>query len=468
MATEQQEAPNSLKILMFPWLAFGHVSPFLQLAKKLSDRGFYIYICSTPINLDSIKNNISQNYSSSIQLVHLHLPNSPQLPPSLHTTNALPPHLMSTLKSALIEAKPELCKIMASLKPDLIIHDVHQQWTAVLASKQNIPAVSFSTMNAVSFAYIMHMFMQPGSEFPFKAIYLSDFEKARLWERLKSDHDQASSAKEKDPEIEGTKGSDFNSAFIVRSSREIEGKYLDYITEFSKRKVMPVCLANSPDNNNHQEQSNKDGDELIQWLETKSERSSVFVSFGSEYFLNKQEFEEISLGLELSNVNFIWVLRFPKGEDKKIEQVLPEGYLERVEGRGRIVQGWAPQAKILGHPNIGGFVSHCGWNSVMESIEIGVPIIAIPMITDQPFNARLAVEIGVGVEVRREENGKVKRESVAEAIKEVVVMGKVEKLRKTANDFSKKMKNREKEELDEVVGLLKQLRNGPSSSPMSE
>ncbi|KAI5661187.1 hypothetical protein M9H77_20510 [Catharanthus roseus] len=469
MAEEEEEAPTtSLKILMFPWLAFGHIFPFLQLAKKLSDRGFYIYMCSTPINLDSIKNKIPQNYSSSIQLIDLHLPHSPQLPPPLHTTNALPPHLMTTLKIALFEARPELCEIIGSIKPDLIIYDAHQPWTATVAKKHNIPAVSFSIMNAVSFAYVMHTLMQPRSEFPFKAIHLSDFEKSRLWEKLQSQKTEDSSAKENDPEIEKlqrSKGSNFNNTFIIRSSTELEGKYFDYISEFTKRKIMPICPVISQDNN-HQEQGDEGGDELIQWLGTKSDRSSVFVSFGSEYFLNTQEIEEIAIGLELSNVNFIWVLRFPKEEDKKIEQVLPEGYLERVKDRGRIVQKWAPQAKILGHPSIGGFVSHCGWNSVMESIEIGVPIIAIPMIIDQqPLNARLAVEIGVGIEVARDKNGKLKREVIAEVIKEVV-MGKTGvNLRKTSNDFSQKLKDREEEDLDELVGMLKvkQLRNCPSS-----
>ncbi|KAI5667331.1 hypothetical protein M9H77_17184 [Catharanthus roseus] len=102
---------------------------------------------------------------------------------------------------------------------------------------------------------------------------------------------------------------------IVPSSSEalekLEERIFYCVTEFLKRKIMPLRLENSPDNNNHQEQSNKVGDELLQWLETKSERSSFFVSFGNEYILNKQKIKEISLGLELSNVNFIWILRIP-------------------------------------------------------------------------------------------------------------------------------------------------------------
>ncbi|XVF75730.1 hypothetical protein PTKIN_Ptkin13bG0210300 [Pterospermum kingtungense] len=70
-------------------------------------------------------------------------------------------------------------------------------------------------------------------------------------------------------------------------------------------------------------------------------------------------------------VNFIWVIRFPVGEDIKLEEALPQGFLERIGERGLVVEAWAPQAKILQHTSIGGFVSHCGWGSVMESLNLG-------------------------------------------------------------------------------------------------
>ena len=103
----------------------------------------------------------------------------------------------------------------------------------------------------------------------------------------------------------------------------------------------------------------------------KKKGSTVFISFGSEYFLSKEDMEEIAYGLEFSNVDFIWVVRFPKGENIVFEETLPKGFFERVGERGLVVNGWAPQAKILTHPNVGGFVSHCGWNSVMESMKFG-------------------------------------------------------------------------------------------------
>ncbi|WMV53544.1 hypothetical protein MTR67_046929 [Solanum verrucosum] len=89
----------TLKVLMFPFLAYGHISPFLNVAKKLADRGFLIYFISTPINLKSIIKKIPEKYADSIQLIKLHLPELPELPPHYHTTNGLPPNLKDYSKA---------------------------------------------------------------------------------------------------------------------------------------------------------------------------------------------------------------------------------------------------------------------------------------------------------------------------------------------------------------------------------
>ncbi|GFP93057.1 beta-d-glucosyl crocetin beta-1 6-glucosyltransferase, partial [Phtheirospermum japonicum] len=104
----------------------------------------------------------------------------------------------------------------------------------------------------------------------------------------------------------------------------------------------------------------------------------------------------------MSRVNFIWVLRFPLDEKiKSTREKLPRGFIERVGVRGLVVEGWAPQRRILSHPSVGGFLSHCGWSSVMEGIFSGVPIVALPMHLDQPLNARLVEEVGLGEEAVR-------------------------------------------------------------------
>ena len=135
---------------------------------------------------------------------------------------------------------------------------------------------------------------------------------------------------------------------LVNSFSKIEGKYADYLSVLTNKKIVPIGpLVADPIYLDHKHNN------VIQWLDAKDPRSTVFVSFGSEYFLSSDDLEAIAYGLEKSNVNFIWVLRFPKDPKRKlkISEALP-GFLERVTDRGLLVEDWAPQTAILAHESI--------------------------------------------------------------------------------------------------------------------
>lgn len=195
----------------------------------------------------------------------------------------------------------------------------------------------------------------------------------------------------------------------------------------------------------------------MKWLNSKQRCSTILASFGSEYFLSKEEMEELAYGLELSNVNFLWVVRFPVGTNISLEEALPKGFLDRIGNRGKIVQGWAPQLRILQHSSIGGFVSHCGWSSVMEGLKLGIPIIAMPMHLDQPLNAKLVVDAGVGEEAVRDKNGNLDRQEVAKVIRKVVAEKTGQRLRKRAREYSEILKSNGAKEIDQVVEELLKL-----------
>nr|GMD00173.1 beta-D-glucosyl crocetin beta-1,6-glucosyltransferase-like [Ipomoea batatas] len=455
---------NRVRVLMFPWLAVGHISPFFELAKKLADRGFCIHICSTPINLSFIKNKIPDQYSSSIQLIDLHLPESPDLPPHYHTTNGLPLHLNFTLQKSLKMAKPTFSTIMESLKPHLLIYDILMMWAAGVAESHNVPAVRFLTSGAAVCTYFCHMVLRPNAEYPFPELYLRRYEQERaqkLMDERKSGRKYDGGAAVDDGgagEDHGNDGKKFSNKnmVVISSSNEIERKYVDYLGELLSFKVLALgTLVKQPMMKGDNECS-----ELMGWLGEKEERSTVFASFGSEYFLSKEDMEEVAYGLEQSQANFIWVVRFPKGnKNPNLEEALPKGFLERIEGRGRIVEGWAPQEQILSHQSTGGFMSHCGWNSLAESIEYGVPIIAMPMHLDQPVNAKLMVGIGVGVEVVRDDGGKLHREDVGRVVKDVI-KGKVgENVRKNVKIVGENVRLKSIQEMDEASVVLAQLCN---------
>ncbi|KAI3458899.1 hypothetical protein Pfo_015562 [Paulownia fortunei] len=422
---------------MFPWLAHGLISPFLELAKKLSDRNFDTYICSTSVNLTSINNKITEKDCLSIHLEELHLPDSfPELPPNYHTTNGLPLHLQSTLRKALKMAKLNFLNLLKTLQPDLLIHDILLSWARSVASLHNIPALPFFTS------------VQPCAriEFPFPAIRLTDYELSMACKTMES-----AQKEEKYPEDDQVQS---DGIILMNSSREMEGKYMDYLSELINWEMIPVVALVQDPKIGGDDDDDDDDTGLIEWLGRKDELSSVFVSFGSEYFLKR---EEMAYGLELSNVNFMWVIRAPKGEEMRVEELLPERFLERVQERGKIVGKWAPQAKILRHSSIGGFVSHCGWNSLMESINFEVPIIAMPMHLDQPFNAKLVVELGVGVEVLRDGNARLQREEISQVIKDVVVGKRGESLRRKVGEQQESIRSRSREEMGGVVQKLTEL-----------
>ncbi|XP_052208983.1 hydroquinone glucosyltransferase-like [Diospyros lotus] len=175
-----------------------------------------------------------------------------------------------------------------------------------------------------------------------------------------------------------------------------------------------------------------DGSECLKWLDQQPPHSVVFVSFGSGGTLSHRQLTELAMGLELSGQRFIWVIKSPHEDvaDATFFSVqsminpfdfLPEGFLDRTRDLGMAVPSWAPQIQILAHRSTGGFLSHCGWNSVLESIVHGVPIVAWPLYAEQKMNAVLLCEdLKVGYRVKVEENGVVGRDAIAGFVKGLI------------------------------------------------
>ncbi|CAN0890756.1 UDP-glycosyltransferase 71A15 [Linum grandiflorum] len=149
-------------------------------------------------------------------------------------------------------------------------------------------------------------------------------------------------------------------------------------------------------------------DEVMKWLDDQPEESVVFLCFGSMGTFGERQLKEIATGLERSGYRFLWSIRKPPSKEtlslpanyESYGEILPQGFEERTAGTGMIC-GWAPQGEVLGHKAVGGFVSHCGWNSTLESVWNGVPMVAWPLYAEQQSNAvELVRELGVAVELR--------------------------------------------------------------------
>uniref|UniRef100_A0A0D3C3H9 UDP-glycosyltransferases domain-containing protein n=2 Tax=Brassica oleracea var. oleracea TaxID=109376 RepID=A0A0D3C3H9_BRAOL len=154
--------------------------------------------------------------------------------------------------------------------------------------------------------------------------------------------------------------------------------------------------------------------ECLDWLDSKPPGSVIYVSFGSLAVLKDDQMIELAAGLKQTGHNFLWAVR--EMETKK----LPNNYIEEIGERGLIVN-WSPQLQVLAHKSTGCFMTHCGWNSTLEALSIGVALIGMPAYSDQPTNAKFIEDVWkVGVRVKADKDGFVTKEEIVRCAGEVM------------------------------------------------
>uniref|UniRef100_A0A5B7BWZ6 Putative UDP-glycosyltransferase 79B6-like n=1 Tax=Davidia involucrata TaxID=16924 RepID=A0A5B7BWZ6_DAVIN len=206
-------------------------------------------------------------------------------------------------------------------------------------------------------------------------------------------------------------------AISIRTCHEIEGPFCDYLgSQYGKRVLLtgPVLPEPSTEPAPLEER-------WVEWLGRFEPSSVVCCIFGSQFILEKDQFQELLLGFELTGLPFLVALKPPQGT-KSIEEALPDGFEERVQGRGLVHGGWVQQLQILSHPSVGCFVHHCGFGSMWESLMSDCQIVLVPQqLGDLILNTRtMTKELKVAVEVEREENGWFTKESLCKAIRLVM------------------------------------------------
>ncbi|XP_042507803.1 UDP-glycosyltransferase 88F4-like [Macadamia integrifolia] len=198
-----------------------------------------------------------------------------------------------------------------------------------------------------------------------------------------------------------------STGIIVNTFESLESKVIKAITDGLCIPDVPTppvyCigpLIDSPDTHSLEGESIN---QCLSWLDAQPSQRVVFLCFGSRGVFSKTQVKEIAVGLEKSGQRFLWVLRKPLSEDNNkhmsferedldLDVLLPEGFLERTHDRGLVVKEWAPQVEVLSKESVGGFVTHCGWNSVLEAVSAGVPMVAWPLYAEQHMNRTVLVE----------------------------------------------------------------------------
>ncbi|CBI40427.3 unnamed protein product, partial [Vitis vinifera] len=404
---------GKMHVVMLPWSAFGHMIPFFHLAIAIAKAGIRVSLVSTPRNIQRLLKP-PPNLSSLIKFVELPFPvmeNGSILPEGAEATVDMPFEKIQYLKAALdllqhpfkqyyLKAALDLLQhpfkqYVADTSPDWIIIDFFSHWVSSIAREHGVPLVYFSGYEA-------------------KAVYSGFFT------------DNASGTTDAARYVE-----------IINSCQAV---------------AVRSCVEEIQIN---------DGSwgENFKWLNEQKPKSVVFVGFGSECKLTKDQVHEIAYGLELSELPFLWALRKPNWAIEDAD-ALPSGFSDRTSGRGMVCMGWAPQMEILEHPSIGGSLFHSGWGSVIETLQFAHCLVVLPIIIDQGLNARLLVEKGLAVEVERREDGTFSREDITKSLRLAMVSEEGEKLRIHAKGAAAIFGDPKLHQDHYIGGFVEYLKNG--------
>ncbi|KAJ6815303.1 uncharacterized protein M6B38_135990 [Iris pallida] len=226
-------------------------------------------------------------------------------------------------------------------------------------------------------------------------------------------------------------------------------------------RVFPVGpLLPLESNSSHDRSGRKFGVEagcIVKWLDSHESGSVVYVSFGSQNTVSASQMMSLANRLKSSGHPFVWVVRPPLGFDLSSEfrpEWLPQGFEERMRasGKGILIRRWAPQLEILSHDSTGAFLSHCGWNSVLESLSRGVCIIGWPLASKQFYNSKMVEkELRVGTELARRTVEEVRSEAVEATVRLVIEGDEGRKMKERAGKYRRMIKEAMRED-GEVKG----------------
>jgi len=456
---------RQLHLFFFPYLAPGHMIPAIDMAKLFASQGLKISIITTPLHASLVSKTIekSKTLGFKLDVLIIEFPSvQVGLPKGCESYNMVTsPDLRQKFMKAAAMLENPLGKLLQEHRPDCLVASALFPWTTDLAGKFGIPRLIFHATSFFSVStyeclrlYEPHKNIPSSDSEPFIIPNFPDeikLTRKQLPDLFTQNVEKGFTNLFKQAiEAELTSyGAIFNSFY------ELEPAYADYYRKVLGRKawhIGPVSLCNKETEDKVQrgKEASIHGHECLEWLNSKEPNSVVYVCFGSMANFNDSQLMEIAMGLEASQQQFIWVVKKEKSDGRK-EEWLPEGFEKRVEGKGLIIRGWAPQVLILDHKAVGGFVTHCGWNSTLEGVAAGVPMVTWPVAAEQFFNEKLVTQvlrIGVGVGVQqwaRFFGDSIRREAIEKALLRIMVGEEVEEMRSRARELGK-MANRAVEE----------------------
>ncbi|KAK1692875.1 hypothetical protein QYE76_009572 [Lolium multiflorum] len=419
-----------LNIVICPWLAFGHLLPYLELAERLASRGHRVSFVSTPRNLARLP-----PPRKDVDLVAIPLPRVEGLPDGAESTNDVPDEKRELHWEAFDGLAAPFAEFLASAcadgskRPHWIIADCFHHWASAAAVAHDVPcAILLPTAAMLAAAP-----RQPPSASAAASVLEEHAaaEAARL--AVPRYEQEAVSTAYADQCASGMSVAerwflalDKCTVLAIRSCVEWEPESFKLVAPLLGKPVLPLgLLPPSPDGGRRRAPGSSEDDATLRWLDTQPPGSVVYVALGSEVPLSVEQVHELALGLELAGARFLWALRKPTGTSVLHDaDPLPSGFQDRTSSHGLVTMGWVPQLSILAHAAVGGFLTHCGRNSLVEGLLFGHPLVMLPIVGDQGPNARQMEAKKAGLQVARDEgDGSFDRHGVAAAVRAVMLDG---------------------------------------------
>jgi hypothetical protein len=423
-------------IVLYPTPAIGHLISMVELAKLILTHQpsltVHILIAPQPYNAGSTAPYISAVSSTTPSITFHNLPNVTLPPTSSPNHETLTFELLRLNNPNLHQS---LLSISKSYTVRALIMDFFCSHAISVAANLSIPGYYFFTSGAGCLAYFLYLpTMHRSSTKSFKdlntlldipgipPIPSSDSPKPVL------DRNDDAYKCFLDCSFSFAK----SAGIIVNTFESLEPRVIKAISDglcVPDGPTPPIfCIGPLIASSNERDEA---APECLRWLDLQPSRSVVFLCFGSLGLFSMEQLKEISVGLERSGLRFLWVVRNPPTQDHSLavtaqpepdlDLLLPEGFLERTKERGLVVKSWAPQVAVLNHESVGGFVTHCGWNSVLEALRAGVPMVAWPLYAEQRLNRVVLVEeIRIALPMKESENGFVNAAEVEKRVRELM------------------------------------------------
>jgi UDP:flavonoid glycosyltransferase YjiC (YdhE family) len=436
---------DKLRMFFLPFITPGHMIPMVDEARVFAKHGVDVTIITTQANAALFQNQIDRD-SNAGHRIKIHVLQFPSaqvgVPDGIENlANITSLEMAGGLLQGMQLLQKPIEQLIHDVRPDCIVADMFFPWSLQVATELGIPRLAFRGTSYFSLCaehcvriHEPHkstdsdVVLLPG--FPHKIEMLTS--QLPEWSRTTTNFTRM---------MEVMRETEENSyGMLVNSFHELEDAYEEYFKTTMGLKawsVGPVSLWMNWDVLDKAERYNIAGgdgpdghNDVMEWLNSKNDNSVLYVNFGSLTKLSATQLKEIAHGLEASDHLFIWVVR--KTDKGEYKEVFPEGFEKRMREskRGLIIKRWAPQMLILDHPSIGGMVTHCGWNSILEGLSAGLPMITWPLFAEQFYNEKLltdVVRIGVAVGSKEWKNygqegtALVSREKVEKAVR--LVMG---------------------------------------------